>query len=124
MRRVLSYARDLDLTVIAHAEDAGLTGGAVATDGEIATRLGLPSAPAAAEALAIARDLILVEETGARLHFRQVTTAAGFELVRRAKQRGLAVTCGVTPAHWLLSDTATGDFRTFTRAVAAIAVGG
>lgn len=115
MRRVLQYARDLDLTVIAHAEDAGLVGGAVATDGEIATRLGLPSAPAAAEALAIARDLILVEETGARLHFRQVTTAAGFDLVRRAKARGLPVTCGVTPAHWLLSETATGDFRTFTR---------
>lgn len=115
MRRVLSYARDLDLTVIAHAEDGGLAGGAVATDGEIATRLGLASAPAAAEALAIARDLILVEETGARLHVRQVTTAAGFDLIRRAKDRGLAVTCGVTPAHWLLSDTATGDFRTFTR---------
>lgn len=115
MRRVLSYARDLDLTVIAHAEDAGLVGGAVATDGEIATRLGLPSAPASAEALAIARDLIVVEETGARLHVRQVTTAAGLDLIRRAKDRGLRVTCGVTPAHWLLSDTATGDFRTFTR---------
>lgn len=115
MRRVLAYARDLDLTVITHAEDGGLVGGAVATDGEIATRLGLPSAPAAAEALAIARDLILAEETGARLHFRQVTTAAGFDLVRHAKDRGLAVTCGVTPAHWLLSDTANADFRTFTR---------
>lgn len=115
MRRVLQYARDLDLTVIAHAEDAGLVGGAVATDGEIATRLGLPSAPAAAEALAIARDLILAEETGARLHFRQVTTAIGLDLIRRAKDRGQVVTCGVTPAHWLLSETATGDFRTFTR---------
>lgn len=115
MRCVLSYARDLDLTVIVHAEDGGLVGGAVATDGEMATRLGLPSAPAVAEALAIARDLILAEETGARLHFRQVTTAAGLELVRRAKERGLAVTCGVTPAHWLLSDTATMDFRTFAR---------
>lgn len=115
MRRVLQYARDLDLTLIVHAEDAGLVGGAVATDGEIATRLGLPSAPATAEALAIARDLILVEETEARLHFRQVTTAGGFDLIRRAKQRGLQVSCGVTPAHWLLSDTATGDFRTFTR---------
>lgn len=115
MRRVLSYARDLDLTVITHAEDGGLVGGAVATDGEIATRLGLPSAPAAAEALAIARDLILVEETGARLHVRQVTTAAGLDLIRRAKDRGLPVTCGVTPAHWLLSDTATADFRSFMR---------
>ncbi len=113
MRRVLAYARDCDLTVIAHAEDAGLVGTAVASDGETATRLGLPSAPAIAEALAIARDLLLAEETGARLHFRQVTTAAGFDLIRRAKARGLPVTCGITPAHLFLSDIAMSDFRTF-----------
>jgi len=113
MRRVLAYARDCDLTVIVHAEDAGLVGGAVATEGETATRLGLPSAPAIAEALAMARDLLLAEETGARLHFRQVTTAAGFELIRRAKARGLPVTCGITPAHLFLSDIAMSDFRTF-----------
>jgi len=113
MRRVLAYARDCDLTVVAHAEDAGLVGSAVATDGETATRLGLPSAPASAESLAIARDLLLAEETGARLHFRQVTTAAGFELIRRAKARGLPVTCGITPAHLFLSDIAMSDFRTF-----------
>jgi dihydroorotase len=113
MRRVLSYAHDCDLTVITHAEDAGLTGTAVATEGETATRLGLSSAPAIGEALAIARDLMLAEETGARLHFRQVTTAAGFDLVRRAKARGIAVTCGITPAHLLLSDIAMTDFRTF-----------
>ncbi|RZL97931.1 MAG: dihydroorotase, partial [Sphingomonas sp.] len=113
MRRVLAYARDLDVTVIAHAEDGGLTAGAVATEGETATRLGLPAAPAVAEALAIARDLMLAEETGARIHFRQVTTAAGFELIRAAKRRGVAVTCGITPAHLLLSDIAMSDFRTF-----------
>jgi dihydroorotase len=113
MRKVLAYARDCDLTVITHAEDHGLTANAVATDGETATRLGLRSAPAIAEALAIARDLMLAEDTGARLHFRQVTTAAGFDLIRRAKMRGLPVTCGITPAHLLLSDNAMTDFRTF-----------
>jgi dihydroorotase len=113
MHRVLSYARDLDVTVIAHAEDQGLAAGAVATSGETATRLGLPSAPALAEALAVARDLMLAEETGARLHLRQVTTAAAFDLVRAAKRRGVAVTCGITPAHLLLSDIAMSDFRTF-----------
>lgn len=115
MRRVLAYARDCGLTVIAHAEDGGLTGQAVATEGETATRLGLPSAPAVAEALAIARDLMLAEQTGAAIHFRQVTTAAGFDLIRRAKDRGLRVTCGVTPAHLLLSDINVTDFRTFAR---------
>lgn len=113
MRKALAYARDLDLTVIAHAEDAGLTGNAVATESETATRLGLPAAPAVAEALAIARDIALAEDTGARLHFRQVTTAAGFELVRAAKRRGVQVTCGITPTHLLLSDNAMSDFRTF-----------
>ncbi|MBN8807610.1 MAG: amidohydrolase family protein [Sphingomonas sp.] len=113
MAKVFAYARELDLTVITHAEDAGLTAGKVATAGETATRLGLPAAPALAEPLAIARDLALAEETGARLHIRQVTTAAGFDLVRSAKRRGVAVTCGITPAHLLLSDIAMSDFRTF-----------
>jgi dihydroorotase len=113
MRKVLAYARDLDLTVVSHAEDSGLTGNAVATESETATRLGLPAAPAVAEALAIARDIALAEDTGARLHFRQVTTAAGFELVRAAKRRGVRVTCGITPTHLLLSDNAMSDFRTF-----------
>lgn len=115
MLRLLQYAAMLDLVVVAHAEDAGLTGAAVATAGEIATRLGLPAAPAEAEALAIARDIALAELAGARLHFRQVTTAAGFALVRAAKARGLSVTCGITPAHFMLSDLATVDYRTFAR---------
>lgn len=115
MRRVLSYAASLGLVTIIHAEDEGLTAGAVATDGEMATRLGLASAPAIAEAIAIARDLMLVEETGAPVHFRQVTTARGLDLIRAAKAKGLPVLCGITPAHLFLSDTAIGDFRTFAR---------
>jgi dihydroorotase len=87
----------------------------VATEGETATRLGLPSAPAIAEALAVARDLMLAEQTGAAIHFRQLTTAAAFDLIRAARARGVAVTCGVTPAHLLLSDINVTDFRTFSR---------
>ncbi len=115
MHRLLSYCAMLGLVVVTHAEDGGLTGSAVATAGEMATRLGLPSAPAEAEALAVARDIALTELTGARLHFRQVTTAGALSLIRAAKARGVAVTAGVTPAHALLSDVAIGDFRTFTR---------
>ncbi len=115
MHRVLAYAAGLGLTVISHAEDAGLTGNAVATAGETATRHGLPSAPAFSEAIAIARDIMLAEDTGAAIHFRQVTTRAGFERIRRAKSRELPVTCGITPAHLLLSDIAMSDFRTFAR---------
>jgi dihydroorotase len=115
MLRLLQYAAMLGLVVVTHAEDGGLAGEAAATAGEIATRLGLPAAPAEAEALAIARDIALAELAGARLHIRQVTTARGFDLVRAAKSRGLPVTCGITPAHFMLSDLATADFRTFTR---------
>lgn len=115
MRRVLSYAASLGLTVISHPEDGGLTRQAVATDGETATRLGLSSAPAVSEAIAIARDLALVELTGAPLHFRQVTTAKGLDLVRRAKADNLPVTCGITPAHLILSDNTITGFRTFAR---------
>jgi dihydroorotase len=115
MLRLLSYCAMLGLVVVAHAEDGGLAGNAVATAGEMATRLGLPSAPAEAEALAVARDIALAEMSGVRLHFRQVTTAAALDLVRAAKHRGVAVTAGVTPAHFMLSDLSVSDFRTFAR---------
>ncbi len=115
MHRLLSYCAMLGLVVVTHGEDGGLTGSAVATAGEMATRLGLPSAPAEAEALAVARDIALAELSGARIHIRQVTTAAALHLVRAAKARGVAVTAGVTPAHFMLSDVSIGDFRTFTR---------
>jgi len=115
MLRLLRYCAMLDLVVVSHAEDSGISGSAVATAGEMATRLGLPSAPAEAEALAVARDIALAEMSGARLHLRQVTTRAALDLVRAAKARGVNVTAGVTPAHFMLSDNAMADFRTFAR---------
>lgn len=115
MLRLLQYCAMLGLVVVTHAEDAGITGSAVATAGEMATRLGLPSAPAQAEALAVARDIALAEMSGARVHFRQVTTRAALDLVRAAKRRGVNVTAGVTPAHFMLSDLELADFRTFCR---------
>ena len=115
MLRLLRYASMLGLVVVSHPEDAGIAGLAVATAGEMATRLGLPSAPAEAEALAAARDIALAELAGARLHLRQVTTRAAPDLVRAAKARGVAVTAGVTPAHFMLSDLAMMNFRTFAR---------
>jgi dihydroorotase len=115
MLKLLQYCKSLDLPLIVHSEDAGLTAGAVATNGETATRLGLASATAAAEAVSIARDIALVRETGAHVHFRQVTTQDGLNLIRAAKAEKLPVTCGITPAHLLLSDIAISDFRTFAR---------
>lgn len=115
MLRLLRYCAMLDLVVVTHAEDAAITGNAVATAGEVATRLGLPSAPAEAEALAVLRDVALAELSGAHVHFRQVTTARALDLVRAAKARGIRVTAGVTPAHFILSDLELVGFRTFCR---------
>ena len=115
MLRILSYASGLGLTVIAHAEDGGLSAKAVATSGETATRLGLAHAPACAEAMAIARDIMLARETGAAIHFRLVTTKAGFDLIRAAKAEGVKVSCGISPAYLFLNDQAMTDFRTFAR---------
>ncbi|KPF87565.1 dihydroorotase family protein [Novosphingobium sp. AAP93] len=115
MLRLMSYCAMLGLVLVTHAEDAGIAGTAVATAGEMATRLGLPAAPAEAESLAVARDLALAELTGCRLHFRQVTTTAALDLVRAAKARGVKVTAGVTPAHFMLSDLELANFRTFCR---------
>ena len=115
MHRLMQYASGFDMVVVAHCEDAALTGDAVATAGEFATRLGLPAAPAFAEALGVARDLRLAAATGCRLHIRQVTTAESIALVRAAKAQGLRVTCGVTPAHFLLSEQAVSGFRSFAR---------
>ena len=115
MYRLLAYAGALGLRTVSHPEDGGLAGDAVMTDGETATRLGLSAAPAEAEALAVARDLLLVEATGAPIHFRQVTTARAIGLVREAKRKGLPVSCGITPAHLFLADSAVTGFRTFAR---------
>jgi len=115
MLRVLTYAAGLGLTVVAHAEDGGLTARAVATSGETATRLGLPHAPACAEAMAIARDIMLARQAGAAIHFRLVTTKAGFDLIRAAKAEGLRVSCGISPAYLFLNDQAVTNFRTYAR---------
>jgi dihydroorotase len=115
MLRIMRYCAALDLPVIVHSEDAGLAGNAVATQGETATLLGLSGASPATETLAISRDLLLAEESGAHVHFRQVTTERSLDLIRHGKTKGLRITCGITPGHLFLSDNAVSDFRTFAR---------
>ncbi len=115
MHRLLTYATGLNMTVVSHAEDMSLTATACATESETATRLGLSAAPSYAEALAVERDIRLAEAAGAKIHFPQVTTAAALDIVRAAKQRGLRVTCGVTPAHFLLNDVSIGAWKTYAR---------
>jgi dihydroorotase len=103
-RQVMEYCRSLDLPVIEHAEEVSLAAGAVMREGVTSTRLGLPGMPAAAESVCVARDVQLAELTGARLHIAHLSTKASLEQVRWAKQRGLRVTCEVTPHHFTLID--------------------
>jgi dihydroorotase len=115
MRRVLSYARSFELLVVQHPEEPSLAGAGEVNEGETATRLGLAAIPAAAEVIMIERDLRLVEITGARYHAAHLSTAAGVEAIRRAKARGLPVTCDTAPPYFALNETAIGDYRTFAK---------
>ena len=103
-RQVLEYCGSLDIPVIEHAEDVSLAAGAVMREGITSTRLGLAGMPAAAESVCVARDVQLAELTGARLHIAHLSAKASLEQVRAAKQRGLRVTCEVTPHHFTLID--------------------
>jgi dihydroorotase len=103
-RQVMDYCRSLDLPVIEHAEDVSLAAGAVMREGVTSTRLGLPGMPAAAESVCVARDVQLADLTSARLHIAHLSAKASLEQVRAAKQRGLRVTCEVTPHHFTLVD--------------------
>jgi dihydroorotase len=103
-RQVMDYCRSMDLTVIEHAEDISLAHGAVMREGVTSTRLGLRGMPAAAESVCVARDVQLAELTGARLHIAHLSACSSLELVRGAKQRGLKVSCEITPHHFTLID--------------------
>ncbi len=115
MRRVLAYARTFDQLVIQHPEEPSLGGAGEVTEGEIATRLGLPGVTPAAEVIMVERDLRLVAITGARYHVAHVSTEAAIDAIRRAKADGLAVTCDTAPPYFALNETAIGDYRTFAK---------
>jgi dihydroorotase len=115
MRRVLAYARSFDQLVIQHPEEPSLGGAGEVTEGEIATRLGLPAVTPMAEIIMIERDLRLVEITGARFHIAHVSTAGGIDAIRKAKAAGLPVTCDTAPPYFALNETAIGDYRTFAK---------
>jgi dihydroorotase len=115
LRRAMAYAATFDALVMAHAEEPELTDGASATESEFATRLGLPAAPAIAEAIIVARDIALVELTGARYHFAQISTAAALALIVAAKARGLPITCGVAAHHLMLNELDVGSYYSFRK---------
>ena len=112
MRQALGYASSLGLPIINHAEVKALSSGGVMNEGWIATHLGLKGIPGSAEEIMVGRDIELARLTGGRVHIAHASTAGTIELVRRAKDDGVNVTCEVTPHHLTLADdTVMGHLR-------------
>jgi len=104
LKNALEYTASLDTVVMLRCEDQDLKNNGVAHDGPVASRLGLPPITPAAETSALARDLVLVEESGIRAHFSQLSCARSVEMIAEAKKRGLPVTCDVAIHQLLLSE--------------------
>ena len=109
-RRALEYAATFDLTVILQPQDADLAEGGIAHEGATASFLGLAGIPETAETVALARDLLLVEQSGVRAHFSQITCARSAEMIAEAQARGLPVTADVALYQLILTDEALADF--------------
>ena len=106
MRQALSYSSLQGMPIINHCEVPELFRGGAMTEGWISNRLGIKGIPSSAEEIMAARDIALAELTGGRLHLAHITTAGTVELVRQAKERGINVTCEVTPHHLTMTDAA------------------
>jgi dihydroorotase len=103
MRRALDYAKGLGVTLAQHCEDTCLAAGGAMHEGTWSSRLGIPGMPAAAEEAMVARDIALSRLTGAPVHFLHMSTAGSVDLIRHAKEEGLAVTAEAAPHHILLT---------------------
>jgi dihydroorotase len=115
LQRVMSYAAAFNALIACRPADPWLSEGAVATSGELATRLGLAGVPAIAERIQLERDLALVEQTGARFLVDQISTAGALETLARARARGLEVAASVSINHLCFNEVDIGDYRTFYR---------
>jgi dihydroorotase len=111
----MKYAYNFDLPVIVHAEDYNLAGSGLVNAGKISSQLGLGGIPGLAEEIIIARDIMLAESIGVRLHIAHISTSKGIELVRKAKADGVAITCEVTPHHLTMNEDAVYGFDTNTK---------
>jgi dihydroorotase len=115
MRRALTYARDFDALIVHHTEDPNLLGEGVMNEGEFSTRLGLIGVPAAAEAMVLERDIRLVALTGGRYHAASVTCRESLDVLKRARDAGLAVSASASINHLALNENDIGPYRTFLK---------
>jgi dihydroorotase len=115
MRRALTYARDFDALIVHHTEDPHLVGEGVMNEGEFATRLGLVGIPNAAEAVMLERDVRLVALAGGRYHAASLSCIESLEILKRARDMGLAVSASVSINHVTLNENDIGPYRTFLK---------
>ncbi len=115
MRKALTYSKEFGIPIAQHAEDLNLSAGSCMNEGKISAHLGVGGCPNAAEAVMVERDIILTELTGGRYHVLHISTAEAIDAVRRAKQKGLRVTCEAAPHHFTLTDEAVLGYRTFSK---------
>ena len=115
MRQCLLYAKDFGALMVHHTEDPHLSKGAAMNSGEVSTRLGLPGVHKLAETIVVERDVRLVEMTGGRYHAATISCAESLAVIREAKRRKLAVTCGVSINHLTLNENDIGSYRTFLK---------
>lgn len=112
LRRAMEYARDYELPLASHCELKALSGKGCMHEGRVSYALGLPGIPSISEEICISRDIRLAEYTGVHLHIQHVTTIEGMRTIRRAKDRGIRVTCEVAPHHLLFHHEHVGDYDT------------
>ena len=112
MRTALEYAQTFGIPVADHCEEPTLSEGGVMHEGLVATRLGLKGIPAAAEEIMVARNILLARLTGGRMHLCHMSTRGSVDLIRRAKEEGLAVTAEATPHHFTLTHEACTGYNT------------
>ncbi|MBS8228381.1 dihydroorotase [Vannielia litorea] len=113
LARALSYAREIDALVVGHPQEPTLSKGAAATSGKLATLMGLPAVSPMAERMGVDRDIAMVEMTGARYHFDQLSAARALPPLERAKGNGFDITAGVSIHHLTLNVNDLSDYRTF-----------
>ncbi len=115
MRRAMDYTSDMNALLMHQPLDPALAGDGVINEGVVSAQLGLAAIPAAAEIVMVARDIELARMTGAKYHAAQISCGGALELIRRAKNEGLTITCGVSINHLLLNEEAIGNWRTFCK---------
>ena len=114
-RRAMEYTLPFGVPLISHAEDTHLAQDFTMNEGVVSTELGLPGAPAVAEDVMVARDILLAELTGAHVHIAHLSTAGAVRLVRDGKARGVRVTAEVTPHHLVLTEEAVRSYDANTK---------